>query len=42
MHPLPSGARTKEGLESMPRKRSSAWKALEMNWLPSEVFTVER
>jgi hypothetical protein len=31
---LPSGPRTKEGLESIPRNGSSAWKALETNWEP--------
>src|SRR5690242_21910185 len=32
--PLPSGARTKAGELSMPRKASSFWKASDMYWLP--------
>lgn len=35
--PLPSGLRTKDGLDSAPKKRSSFWKALEMYWLPLRV-----
>ena len=32
--PLPSGAATNDGLERMPRKRSSPWKWSLMYWLP--------
>ena len=32
--PLPSGARTKAGELSMPRKPSSFWKSCAMYWLP--------
>src|SRR3954452_2884274 len=32
--PLPSGARTKAGELSMPRKASSFWKPSDMYWLP--------
>src|SRR3954454_15671392 len=32
--PFPSGARTKAGELSMPRKASSCWNALDMYWLP--------
>ena len=32
--PFPSGARTKAGELSMPRKASSFWKASDMYWLP--------
>ena len=33
-HPLPSGARTKAGEDSMPRKASSPWKSSLTYWLP--------
>ncbi len=32
--PLPSGAAKNDGLERMPRKRSSSWKWSLRHWLP--------